>query len=168
MCLIGCVVLVGLVEGATRRSPNPGRTPATVQVDCPVDFIDMGNFCIEPEPRPAANWLEANESCAGEGYSLCRTGQLVAACQLVPSIQAQLPEPPGPPATPYQVWKSGGEWVDGFNHPSSPTGVDSRCWPTIGGILNTIDTNAPGTPPVPNTVQPFRCCADKRLSQTPN
>ena len=128
-------------------------------VSCPAGFIDMGNFCIEPEPRPEQLWLDAAETCTDAGYTLCHMAELTSACRLSPTVQATLPPPS--PVIPPGVQLNGGEFVDSLQMTGDliAHGVSNAC---LSNRSARVESHLPVAPSAVFDKRPFRCCADKR------
>jgi hypothetical protein len=71
--------LLAMVFDGTAFQVMNGRS--NVRRSCPAGMVAVnGEYCIEPDERPASTFFQAALACMSEDRRLCSWGELVAAC----------------------------------------------------------------------------------------
>ena len=129
----------GLCIGSDCRTSWPAGGGSAA---CPVDMIDAGIYCIEPNERAATGWGPANTACNTAGRRLCTAAEWRYACD---NLATQV----------LQLTNGNNEWS------SDIVGVDPNGKPIIWapGLFGASSGCGVGDKIVPGQAV-FRCCLD--------
>lgn len=76
------ILLFSRVDLIQKQNNGELGGKANAAYECPSEYIEMGDFCIQSDLAGSETWYDASKLCAeDENARLCRAQELMAACQ---------------------------------------------------------------------------------------